>query len=156
VVARSAKVAWSEVVRRGRRSGLDLPVGVMLARTQLLVGLDLPTGLLRDLGGDTSWERAMRTLARARATPELRRRLLSGQTIVASTRNNTRAGVAALVGAVGGHLVTRVRPRPALSTDLLHHEAGDASDREAFLAAVAEEERKAHACSNSRTSRPSR
>jgi hypothetical protein len=101
VVAGSGKVDWYEVVRRGRRSGLALPVGVMLVRIQLLVGVDLPTGLLRQLGGDTSWARAMRALARARPTPEVRRRLGSGHAIIAPTRNDSLVGVAALVGAVG-------------------------------------------------------
>jgi hypothetical protein len=150
-VASSGEVDWSEVVRRGRRSGLALPVGIMLARTQFLLGLDLPPGVLRDLGGDTSWARAMRALTRARPVPEVRRHVLSGHTVTASTRNDSAVSVGALVTAVGDHLVTRIRRQPARSTNPLHVEGGDASDREAFLAAATDEEERAYAATRAST-----
>jgi Uncharacterised nucleotidyltransferase len=146
-IAGSAEVDWSEVVRRGRRTGLALPTAVMLARTQFLLGLEVPTGVLRDLGGDTSWARATRAFTRARPVPEVRRHLLSGHTIMASTREDSRASAAALARAVTDHVASRVRRPPVRPSNPLHHEGGDVSDREAFLAAVADEEKDAYAAS---------
>jgi Uncharacterised nucleotidyltransferase len=146
-VAGSAEVDWSDVVRRGRRSGLALPAAVMLARTQFLLGLDLPAGVLRDLGGDTAWARGMRALTRARPLPEVRQHVLSGHTIVASTRDDSAAAAAALAREVRDHLASRLRREPTRPSNPLHHDGGEASDREAFLVAVAEEERGAYAAS---------
>ena len=74
----------------------------------------------------------MRALTRARPIPGVRRHVLSGD-------------------AVGGHVLALVHRPPDRSTNLLHHEVGDAADREAFLVAVllavAEEEKGAYAAS---------
>lgn len=89
-VVSSGEIDWSKVIDRGRHMGLALPVSVMLARTHSLLGLDLPPHLPSALGCRATW-------------PEVRRRILSGRTVMESTRDGG-ASTGALVRAVGGHV----------------------------------------------------
>lgn len=135
-IVRKLRPDWSDVVDRARTAGLSVLVAVALERSRRLMGTDVPVQVLGQLAPTLGWRGLLALSDRVRG-PELSFRPgPTGRIFAESTRGTTLTSLAA-----SRRQLKRWRRRRSGGLEPggdLFADAGDPTDRDAFLRLLAE------------------
>ncbi len=139
---------WDATVARCNQWGVSLAVATMLDRTSRVLGLALPGGMLRSLGYRPPWSTLARCLDRLEPTPQaLGDRSLTRMMTVVAGKDQWRSILhLAQRGAWAATHWSYGRPDPQDSSDQYSplHPTGGPDGRARYLAAVADQQSRAH------------
>ena len=153
---RHGRPDWDDVVATSRRQGLGLVTNVMLDRVERLLRPGVPPEAVSALSaGSRAWASTVHALDATRPAARTSTRPLTGQVLVRSTRQDTRASVAELGRALRDDVWTPLRkgqigPRRGredtsgsvrqAQTNPLHEDVPDVAAQAAYLACLRDAE----------------
>lgn len=114
VVARNARVDWSQFIERARAAGAGALCAAVLQRCNLLVGTPLPDGVLSDLEPFAGWLPLNAVLDRRRRDDRRMTYGVASGALVSSGRATRRATLSRLVETLWSYSMTRLG-RPGLT-----------------------------------------
>jgi hypothetical protein len=128
-------LAWDEVVSRAHRFGTAEVVAISLRRAQALLGADVPSDVIADLGGSRVWQGIVRSSERLSPAGRPPNQPSLSRAVTRATRNGLGTSLRALAARLGDDLADHGGRRFGRGRSI-RASGGDERDRMAYFEAI--------------------